>query len=164
MKTSGKKIHGYSIIEVIIYIGMLSVFITVLTGIFVSTIDAKLESESISDIEQDGRFIVAKLAYEINRAQNIETPALGITGNTLQITVDSLAESFALANGKLHITKSDNTYDLNGHGTAISNLTFQRLGNINGKNSIKMTFIITSTTQRVTGPETKTFQTTLAIR
>jgi len=156
--------HGYSIVEVIIYIGMLSVFMAVLTGIFVSTIDAKLESESISAIEQDGRFIIAKLAYDINRAQSIETPALGTTGNTLQITVDSLAESFALSNGKLQITKSNNTDDLNGHDTTISNLTFQRLGNINGKNSIKMTFTITSITQRATGPETKAFQTTLAIR
>lgn len=164
MKISSDKSYGYSIVEIIIYIGMLSVFIVVLTGIFISTIDIKLESESISDIEQDGRYIIAKLAYDINRAQSISSPSLGTSDNTLQITVNGVNESFTLNNGKIQITKNNTTDDLNGFNSSISNLTFQRLGNASGKNNVKISFTISSITQRSKGPETKIFQTTVGIR
>ncbi|MBI3380277.1 hypothetical protein HY029_05995 [Candidatus Gottesmanbacteria bacterium] len=159
-----KKNFGFSIIEIIIYIGMLSVFIVVLTNIFISTIDIKLESESIAGIEQDGRYLIAKLAYDINRAQSITSPSLGATGNTLQITVNGVNETFTLTNGKIQITKNSSTDDLNGYDSLVSNLTFQRLGNVSGKNNVKISFTISSITQRSKGPETKTFQTTVGIR
>ena len=164
MKKIFYKNCGYSIVETVLYVGMLSVFIVLLTGIFISTLDIKLESESISDIQQDGRYIIAKLAYDINRAQSIEAPALGVTGNSLNITVNGTAESFSLSGSKLQITKNSSTDDLSGYNSLISNLTFQRLGNPNGKNNIKISFTITSLSQRTSGSESKTYQTTVGIR
>lgn len=144
---------------------MLSVLLVVLTGIFNSTLDVKLESESISNVEEDGRFITAKLIYDINRAESITLPAnLGDTSSTLAITVDGVSETFSLTNGNMEITKNGILDVLNGFDTTVSNLSFQRLGKANGKNSIKIIFTVTSITQRAKGPEIKTFETTAAIR
>src|SRR3990172_6790072 len=49
--------RGFTIIELILYMGMLSILLAVLSQIFVSILNVQLESQSSSSIEQDSRYI-----------------------------------------------------------------------------------------------------------
>jgi hypothetical protein len=53
---------------------------------------------------------------------------------------------------------------LNSYGTTVSNVSFRRYGNINGKHSVRLAFTLTSTTQRTSGAEIQNFETTLGLK
>ena len=159
---------GFTLIELIIYMGLLVILLSVLTGIFLSSLDVQLESEANSAVEQDGSYILSRLTYDIHRAQSIATPAIG----------DPPAGSFGLVVNGVNFTYSIDAGNnlvlqeglgpnnkLNGYDASISNLLVTRLGNT-GKieDNLSISFTITSRTRKNTGYEEKNFQTNLALR
>lgn len=159
--------RGFTIIEMIIYMGMLSILLGVLSQIFVTILDTQLESESTSSIQQDSSYILSRFMYDINNADSIISPVdLGDQGNTLTITIDGTPYSYGINPGTGNLEVSDGTgdYQLNGFDTSVSNLTFQRLGNLEGNDTIKINFTITGKTQKSGGPEIRNFQTTVGTR
>ena len=145
--------------------GLLAILLAILTGIFLTTLDSHLESQTLSSVQQDGRFILSRMIYDISRAQSITQPtSVGESGNTLQLSIDGVNYIYSLNSGNLQINNNGTVDRLNGFDTTISNLLFQRLGNTGGKNSITVSFTITSITQKTQGSETKDFQTTATLR
>lgn len=152
---------GFTLVEIILYMALVTIFTLTLTDIFVAILDVKTESEATSAVEQDGRFILARLAYDINRATTITNPLnLGDSTSSLTITVSVDTYDYSLNNGNLQI----NSNNLNSSETSISNLQFTKMGNIGGKETISVQFTITSKTQRPSGPETRNFNTTIGRR
>ncbi len=150
--------RGFTLVELIIYMGLLVIFLLVLSNIFASILDVRTESESISAVEQDGRFIMARLSYDINRASAVSTPAsLGGSGNSLTMVIGSVNYTYALSGSNLVLTNDLGTNNLNSSESTISSLSFQRLGNSGGKDTVKIQFTVNSVAQRDKGVETKTF-------
>lgn len=52
---------GVTIVELLVYIGLLSIFMLVLLDVFTTILNAKLESESTSALNQDARYVYSKL-------------------------------------------------------------------------------------------------------
>lgn len=155
---------GYTLIEMLMYMGLLSILLVVMVDLFASSLDAQLESQSISIVNRDGRFLISRLSYDINRAQSIVSPALGSQQATLQLSIGGVSYTYTANNGNLQLTNNNGTDNLNGFDSTVSNLSFQTLGNTNGKHTVKVQFTVTSKVTRVSGAETKTFQTTVGIR
>lgn len=159
---------GFTIPELLVFMALLSVFLIVLTEIFVSVLSVQTESESTSAVEQDGRFILARFIHDINQASAITAPNyLGSpASNTLQITVDGINYSYSLNGVDLALTNDQGVNNLNSVDTNISNLAFTRLGNdLLGKNTLKLSFTIASKAINKTGqPEVKNFTTTVGMR
>jgi prepilin-type N-terminal cleavage/methylation domain-containing protein len=167
MTRSAKTISGFTLIELLIYMGILSILLVVLSQIFGSVLDAQLESESTSAVHRDGRFILSKLSYDIHKAQSIVTPAaIGNQSTSLQLTIEGINYTYTVSSGNLEITSGLETNNLNSGDTTVSNLTFTRIGNsvANAKNTVRITYTITSKIVRPKGMETKDFQTTIGIR
>ena len=135
--------QGFTLIELLIYMALVVIFIGILTDLFVSTLDLKKESEAISVVEQDGRFILSRLIYEANQngAQNI-------------ITNYTLVGADLVLNGE----------KLNSSETEIYDLQFLPLANTGGKVSVQSKFKIRSMTERSNGPEIREYQITLGSR
>src|SRR5438105_2943179 len=122
--------QGFTIVEMLLYMGILSVLVTVLSMVLVTLLDAQLESKSVSDVDQDGRYLMAKFAYDLHMAQSINTPATaGAQLSTMQTTMNSLNYTYSLNNGNLQIAQGGNTDILNSSENNISGLTFKRVGN-----------------------------------
>jgi len=156
-----KKNRGFTIVELLIYSGLLAILITILTRLFTATVDVQLSSEATGAVEEDSRYIYSRLAYDITRADSIVTPASpGESSNSLTITIGPVFNTYSVSGSNLML----GTDQLNSSGTIISNVSFYRLGNVNGKDSIQIKFTITSTTQNVSGPDTKNMETTIARR
>ncbi len=159
--------RGFTLIELLLYMGLLTIIVGVLSTLFVSIIEVRLESKANSNVEQDGRYLIARLAYDIRRANGatpIVSPILGATSSSLQIQIDSVNYTYSIAGSNLALTNNLGTDNLNGYETTVSGLTFQRLGNSGGKNSIQVSFTLTSNTIRNSGTEVRNFQTTIATR
>jgi len=161
--------RGFTLIEIIIYMALLSIFLLTLTDIFVSILDVQLESDATSAVEQDGRFILARMSYDIPRASDINIPPqIGQTRSNLIMTIAGVTTyEYKENGGNLQLINDFGTNNLNSSESTISNLSFQRIANsaVPGtKDTIKIQFTITSKTVRTSGPETRIFQTTVGRR
>ncbi len=164
-----KNNKGFTIVELMLYMGLLSIILGVLTNIFLSALDVQLESQANSAVEQDGSYVLSKLAYDIHRAQSVTIPTtLGGTSTiNFQIVVNGVNFTYSIdANNNLVLQEGlGANNNLNGYDTSISNLSVTRLGNV-GKveDTLNVSFTITGKTRKNTGYETKNFQTNLGLR
>lgn len=152
---------GFSVVEMLIYMGVSAIFLVTLTNLFVIIANLRLESESTSAVEQDGQYLLSRIAYDVARSHSITSPALGSQGNTLQTDLFTYSLS---PDGKLQVTDSVGTDTLSGTGVTISALNaFQHLKSGSADN-VKVSFTITSSVVRQSGPEVRQFQTTVGTR
>lgn len=159
------KQKGFTLVEMLIYMGLLSIFLITLTDIFVSILDVKAESEATSAVEADSRYIISRLAYDISKASVVSQPAsLGATSNSLVMVAGGVTYTYSLNGHNLQLVNDSGANNLNSSESNLSNITFQRIGNNGGKDTIQVIFTINGATQRVAGEETRTFQTTLGRR
>lgn len=154
-------------VELLLYMSILSILLTVLSSIFTSALDVQSESQAASSVEQDGNYILARLTYDIHRAQSISIPATnGETSNNFQIVVEGVSYTYSIdANTNLVLTNNLGINNLNNYGTTISDFSVQRLGNAGGiENTLRIKFTVTSRVKRISGFEAKSFQTNLSLR
>ena len=158
---------GTTIVELMLYMTILSVLLVILTNVFTSALDVQSESVASSSVEEDGNYILARMDYDVHRAQSINVPtANGQTANYFQIAIGGVNYSYGLdGNNNLVLTSNLVANNLNNYGTSISNLSVQRLGNTGGvEDTLNISFTVTSRTKRISGYETKNFDTTLSLR
>lgn len=152
---------GFTLVELLLYMGLLSIFLVTLTDLLVAILDVKEESAAVSPVEQDGRFIAERLAYDMYRAAAITNPsALGASANNLAFTVGATTYYYGLSGANLQFgnsTGSPATSTINGSETAVSGLSFQKIGSSAGNSGIIAQFTVTSIPKRTSVIETKTF-------
>jgi type II secretory pathway pseudopilin PulG len=172
MKTNLKNINiyfqkGVTIVELLLYMAILSILLTMLTSVFVSALDVQSESQATSSVEQDGNYIIARLSYDVYRSQSINTPpANGQITNNFQIVIGGENYLYSVdGNGNLTLTNNSGTNSLNNYNSSVSDLSVERLGNAGGiEDTLRITFTVTSRTKRISGFEVKNFQTNLSLR
>lgn len=157
--------RGFTIVELILYMGLFSILILILVDMFVSILNVQVDSESYSTVEQDGRFINSRLLYDLHNAESMLIPsANGSQSATLQLVINGTNYTYAVVNGNLQLTTNNGTDVLNGYDTTVSNLLFKRYGNTGGKPTVQVTFTLTGKVQSKSGQQTRNFQTTGGIR
>ncbi len=157
---------GFTLVEMLIAMGLMTIFLVVLSDIVVSISQVSQESDATSSVAEDGRYILSRLSYDIERATSVTTPAaLGNTTNNLVMVIGGATYTYSLSSGNLQLAVSPNTDNLNGGDTTISNFTVQRLGNSGGKETLTVNFTATSKTIRNGSTlESKTYTTTVGRR
>ncbi len=159
--------QGFTLIELIMSTGILLVLIGMMTGIFGSVIDASLDSQSTSGIDQDSRYIIARLVYDMQRSSQIVAPTTPGSGTnpSLTLKINSIDYTYSLnAGGNLQISDGTETNVLNGNTTRVDSVTFQRLGIGDSTDTIQVKFNLTSRIQESSGVETKSYQTTIGMQ
>lgn len=156
---------GFTIIELLLYMGLLAIFLSVISEIFVASLDVQIELEAISAVEQDGRYITSRVRYDLGRASYVSLPLnLGDIGQTLQATISGKVVGYSLSGSNLIITEGGNANQLNSSESLVSNLQFKKTGNVSGKPLVTASFTLTSRTKRAKGADSKVFQTTIGLR
>jgi len=152
---------GVTLVEMLITMGLLAFFLVITASMFTATIDTQNQSTGYNAVLSDGRFIMTRLNYDIARATAISTPtSLGGSASSLVMTVGGNTYTYALSGNNLQLTDNIGTANLNGNGTTISSLTFQRLGNTSGKDTVRYTFTVTSTARHNSGTDVQIFTST----
>lgn len=157
--------RGTTLVELLLYLGLVTILLGVLTQIFVSILDIQLSSEATSSVETDSRFILSRLTHDIQRSDSISIPgALGTQSDNLQMTINGISYSYSVINDDLVLTRATDTYQVNGYDTTVSDVTFTRIGNSDGNETIQVVFKATSKTLVNGEHEAKTLQTTISTR
>lgn len=156
---------GVTIIELVIYMSILSVLLLFFTDMFATLVNKQLETESLSNVQQDANYLLSRFTYDFARASSVSSPASpGAPVGSLQLVIDTIPYSFTLSSGNVIEEHSGNQYNLNSSETTISNLSFQRLGIGNTKDVVQIKFDITSNVKQQAGYDVTHFSTTLGIR
>ncbi len=149
----------------LLYMGLLAMFLAMLTSLFTAIVDVQLESEGTSALEQDSRYIYSRLAYDIGRSGAIVEPAIpGQSSSTLTLTINNAPVTYTVSGGNLVRTSGATSDALNSIGSRISTISFLRLGNTGGKPTIQMTGILNSVSARSGGAETRTLTASFGLR
>ena len=160
-----KSNSGFTIVEFLIQTGLLAIFLVILTDLLVSIIEVKLNSETISSVEEDGRFIIARMNYDIHRASSVTAPAtLGAASTSLVLVIGGSNYTYQLNGSNLELTDPLGTGRLNGSEAGVSGLSFQRLGNFGGKPTVKIQFSVNSVENSLRAARSKTFVSTGGLR
>ncbi len=166
MKNNNQK--GFSIVEIIVYVGLLSIFMLVLLDVFITILNARLEAESTSTLNQDARYVLSKLEYDIGNADSVTMPLNnGDSSNTLVLTQEGIDKTYSLdGSGNFLISSGFSSYKLNGEDTDVTDLSFKKLGNSEpgDKPTIKISYTVRSKIIRKGGTQTLSFNTTVGLR
>lgn len=158
--------QGFTLVEMLIAMGLMTIFLVVLSDIVVTVAQISQESDATSSVAEDGRYILSRLSYDIGRATSVTTPgSLGATTSNLVLVIGGANYTYSISGGNLQLAVSPNTDNLNGGDTTISGLSVQRLGNSGGKETLSLSFTVTSKTIRNGSTlESKTYTTTVGRR
>jgi len=155
---------GFTLIELVLYMGLFGI----LSSVFVSLLNNQLGSETTASTDENGKYLLTRLSYDISNAQSILVPATaGSQSASLQLKINNINYLYALdANGNFQIkdtTDNLGPYNLNDYDATVSGLLFKRLGSVGGKNTLQVNFTVMSTTKQKTG-QSKSLQTTIGTR
>lgn len=166
-----KQLKAFTLMELLLYMGLMSVFLLFLVQIFTSILDVQLEAEATSSVHQDGRYLLAKMTRDVQLSESITTPAtLGGQSNTLVISIGGINNTYSVnSDGNLIMGNNFGNNKLNGFDTSVSNLLFTRLGNDtaavpSAKHLIKIDYTVTGRAVKTSGVETKNFTTVISTR
>lgn len=156
---------GSTLVELLLYMGLLSIFLLTLTDIFVAILEVRTDSAATSAVVEDGRYLLARLNYDISQATTISTPANGGDNSpTLVLVIGGTNYTYSLSSNNLVLTNNFGSNNLNSSETRLPSLNFQKLTNGTGSETVKINFTIASVTTRKKGEESRSFQTTVGKR
>ena len=156
---------GFTIIELVIYMSILSVLLLFFTELFATLVNKQLETESVSSVQQDANYLLSRLSYDFGRASHISLPTTpGAPVSSMQLMIGPKYYNFSSNSGNMIIEQGGIQSILNSSETTISNLTFQRLGVGNAADVVQVKFDITSRIKQQAGYDVTHFSTTLGIR
>lgn len=164
--------RGFLLLELVLYMGLLMILLTIMSEVFIATLAVKLESESTSAAQQDGSYIMARLAYDIRRSSNILSPALGQSATTLSLDIieNSVHKTYQYiwSNNSLVLSDGATSDLLHSNNSTVTNFTVTRVGNsgsiTNAKDTISTILTVKSVAQTRAGLHTLTFQSTTGLR
>ncbi len=165
----GKFNKGATLIELLIYFGILSILLVIVIDLMLQTGEFSLETESRSSLQNDARFIANRLSFDIHQADSVTSPAnLGDSSSTLTFTVGTETHTYTLSGTNLEYQETvglnTETANLNSNRIIINSLTFERLGNPGGNPTIKITLELEATKSEKGGPKQKTFEVLVGTR
>lgn len=160
-----KNKNGFTLIELVLFMGLFSILLVILTTVFTALVQKQLEIQSISSVESDRDYILSRLKYDISRASAIQIPETpGETTQQLVLVIDGQTTIYELQNSALELTINNDTQRMNNVNTNISNLIFTRVGNASGTAQVKVTLTIESNILEAYGQRSASINTFLGLR
>lgn len=127
---------GFSLLELLIYIAILAMMMTVIVGIFVSLNKGRGMLEARNEINSNIRFAFEKISQDLRFADSVSTPSsAGATSTSLVVNVSGSAVTYCVVDGKLKrqvgsscvVGSESITSDI----VTVKNYVFKRIENTN---------------------------------
>lgn len=155
---------GFTLVEMLIYMGLFVILLGVFIQLFSSLISTQLNSQGSSGVSEDTKYILSRLAYDIGRSQNIISPLQGVSSSSVELVINGSIYTYASSSGNLILSNNSGNSQLNGSDTTVSNLSFTPVGSSSGKYTIKINLTLTSLEKNHNNQESEVIQTTLGNR
>jgi hypothetical protein len=157
---------GFTLVEMLVYIGVAAVFMGLLTRILISVLNIQLETSAASAVQTDSLYLISRLTYDIRRADAIVVPAArGVTGDSITLREGGADQVYSVSDGVLLLSGSSGSDRLTGIDTRISRFSVTRIGNLSGQDTLQVQFTLTGVAgSQSTSPQTLDYQFTAGPR
>ena len=152
MKNSARN-TGFTLIETIIYSGIVTAVLTFFLTTFYYIIDSSDRSLSLIELAENQKFLVQKIGWVLSNNAAINSPPLGSSGTTLSVNkIGAAANPFIITSSGTFVTMASGTtpaVPLTNSWVSVANLQFHHL-DFSGRSAIRITAdlqnIVSSTT------------------
>jgi len=136
------KNKGFTLIEFLIYIAIVSSILVLMSGFLWNIVFGDIKENAYQEVQQNGRFALTKISQEIKKATGINNPPAGSSANSLSLVMADPPLNptvFDVADGKLRITQGTaGPYELTSDAVIVSNLQFTNLSYLNTPGTIRI--------------------------
>ncbi len=126
MKNHFKKQHGFSMIELLIYISVISAATIIFTSFTADVVKRTARILNAKEVTQNSRLIAARISQEIKTAKSIDALAgdeITLTNfNNEQVTI-----SYDAANNLVELTNPNGTIAITNNKIRVTALVFEQL-------------------------------------
>lgn len=134
MKKNVSYKKGISLLELLIYIALLSGLMVIIADSFLSLSRGRGQAEARSEVQGAVRFAAERIRQDIKAASAVSVPALGTPGSTLQMTVGGTTILYDTLAGQLRRKEGAAApVEITGTNIFVDTPTFTRLENYNPK-------------------------------
>lgn len=160
---------GYTLIELLLYVVIVSTLLTATSVFFTMTTSARIKTQAVSEVEQQGSFALQYIARTIRNATAISSPAIGATANTATITVPTASLSptiFSLSGTTLQVKEgSAAAIALTSPDVQVTSLSFKNVSRSSSIEAMQVTMTLShaNPSGRNEYSYTETFTTTAAV-
>lgn len=137
-----RKLKGFTLIEIVLYIGLASLVFLSISSLFSTLLQSSLKSRAISEVESNSVQIIQQITQTVRNATSINSPGLGSSASALSVIVPTGSLSptiFNLSSGALQMQEGANPVtSLSSNVVTVSSLNFKNLSG----NSVQFSFII----------------------
>lgn len=161
---------GYTLIELLLYIAMVGVLLAAITAFFGVTTDARIKNQSITEVNEQGLFVLDTIAQVVRNGTSISSPAAGTTASQLTLAVPTAGLSptvFDVSGGALRIKEGTaSAVALTNSNVQVTSLSITNLtrSGTTGIVQISLTLSRVNTVGANPYDYTKTFTTSVGVR
>lgn len=128
--------QGFSLLELLIYIAILSILMVVISQVFIALTRGRGQAEARSEVNSAVRFATERIKQDIKRASAISLPALGTPSASLRATTTpNTMVLYDVSGGALRRTEGNGTAttttNVTGDAILVDAPMFTRLENYN---------------------------------
>lgn len=165
-KSVKREKRGFTLVELLLSMGILTILMTILMRVFVSVVEMRLTAQANSALAQDMKYIYSRMAYDVSRTTSITGPAqAGDSSTSLSLLIGGVLYQYSVdGNQDLILSSQGNNWKLNGSGTKVENVQFVRYGGTKGQQTVKFVISARSSVETVRGAITKQLRGTLGDR
>lgn len=78
---------GFTLIETLLYLAIVGSMLLVIAGFLAVLVQTRIKHQTITEVEQQGNFIMRVLARDLKNAQTINSPAAGDSDSELSVNL-----------------------------------------------------------------------------
>lgn len=140
---------GFTLIELLLYIATASILLLAISSFAILLSESRLKHRSISEVEQQGHFIMEVITQAVRNAESVTSPTIGSVGSSLTLdVVDSSLDPtvFALSSGTMQIQEGSTatTADLSSSTVQVSDLTVTNLSREDTSATVEISFTVST--------------------
>jgi hypothetical protein len=137
------QLFGFTLVEVLIYMGLLTGFLLVISAVFSITISTQTDVVQSQQIDQDTQYLIAKIQYEVQNADSITTPAAnGDTASSFAIVSSGTTYTYFVEDDQLKVSDGIEENVLTSPDVRVTSLDILRLGNTYGLSALSFDLTI----------------------
>ncbi len=119
--------HGFTLIEVLVYIAIMTMIMSGIVGYSLSLSDARAKNYVVQNVQSNGRVLLSTLSEKVRMSSIVSTPTAGASSNQLVLAMPGGAPSvvFSLSAGRvvMYVAGNADIY-LTDSRTTVANLSF----------------------------------------
>lgn len=141
------RLKGFTLVEMTLYVAICSILLLALSTFLAFLLSARVRSQSITEVNQQGFQVMNMITGTIRNARSIQTPAIGTASSTLSLTTGNALLNptiFSVASTTVRIQEGSGVpVLLTNSRVKVTGLTFQNVSSSSSTEKIiKISFTI----------------------